>query len=131
VLFLIVIFIIIGFNPFGLDYKGSGEIKIKSWVEPNKVDLSGKSTVWVEVKNDGKEKKRVFISLQSYDPTVKFVDTNTQSQNESISLGRGESRRLDFKIKVLANYGGDYGINIKARYDTESIEDEVYIRVSK
>ncbi|MEM2918603.1 MAG: hypothetical protein QXY62_03800 [Candidatus Altiarchaeota archaeon] len=132
VIFLVAIafLIILGFNPF-LSYKGSGEIKIRSWAEPNKVSLDGKSTIWVEVKNQGSENKRVFISLKSYDPVIKFFETNSQEENKTIFIGKGESRKLDFKIQISASYAGDYGVSIKAKYDKETIEDEVYISVVK
>lgn len=132
VIFLIAIlfFIILGLNPF-LTYRGAGEIKIRSWAEPNKVPLNGKSTIWVEVKNHGSENKKVFVFLKSYDPVVKFSKTDSQYSNETIVLGKGESRKLDFNVEISASYVGDYGISIKAKYDKEIIDDEVYISVIK
>lgn len=126
VLLLIVFFVILGFNPFGLDYKGEGDIKIKSWLEPQKIDLKGTSTVWVEVKNDGKYSKDVEIFLETYDPDIKFLG-EVQEKNASVTLGPGESRKLDFKVKAQATYGGSYGISIEAKYDYEEVEDEIYL----
>ena len=105
--FLAIILVIIGFNPF-MTYKGSGDIKIRAWAEPSKVNLNDKSTIWVEIKNQGDEKIWVFLSLKSYDPTIKFLKTNTQNDNETISLGKGESRKIDFKTEISAECSGGF-----------------------
>ncbi len=128
VILLIVFFIAIGFNPFGLDYKGEGDIKIKSWLEPNKVDLEDSSTIWVEVKNTGKGKETVSVSLETYDPHLRFLD-GTQEKTTAVTLGPGESRELDSEIDIQAIRGGSYGISITATYDNEKIEDQVYLTV--
>lgn len=122
--------VFIGFNPF-ISYKGSGDIKIKSWADPGSVGLSDKSTIWIEVMNRGEEKKWIFLSLKSYSPVITFLENNGQEANETMSLGRGESRRIDFKVQVSAEYGGNYGVEVDARYDREQIDDEVYIGVNK
>lgn len=128
ILLLVVFFIVLGFNPLGMDYKGKGDIKIKSWLEPGRVDLEDESTVWVEIKNTGKKSQDVIVSLKTYDPDVKFLD-DTQEKTASRNLGPGESRELDFKVNIKATDGGKYGISIKAEYEHEIIRDEVYLSV--
>jgi len=128
VVVIAVFLVVIGFNPF-LSYKGSGDVKIKSWADPNKVSLTGTSTIWVEVRNQGKENKNVSISLKSYNPIIRFIDTTNQEKIETINLGKGESQKLDFKVQISAENEGSYGVRVYANSGNEIIEDDVYINV--
>ncbi len=130
VVVIAVILILIGFNPF-LSYKGAGDVKIKSWADPNRINLQGTSTIWIDVKNQGNENKNVLVVLKSYDPTIKFSDTNSQEENKTVFIGKGGSKKIDFGIQVSADYSGDYGIKITATYDKGTVDDEVYISVTK
>ena len=130
VVVIAVILILIGFNPF-LSYKGSGDVKIKSWADPNKVSLLGTSTIWVEVRNQGKDTRQVSVSLKSYNPVIKFTDTTNQEKIEVVNLGKGESQKLDFKVQLSAENEGSYGVHVSANSGSESIEDDVYIDVTK
>ncbi|HDI73327.1 MAG TPA: hypothetical protein ENF58_04265 [Candidatus Altiarchaeales archaeon] len=114
---------------FAPRYKGSGDVQIKSWVEPSKVDLKGKSTVWIEIRNTGDENVEVDVNLRTYDKNLIFEETGNQGINESRILGPRESRKLDFKVNVDAPDSGKYGIKILVSHKRETIEDEVFLNV--
>lgn len=114
---------------FAPGYKGSGDIQIRSWIEPDRVDLKGKSTVWIEIRNTGDENVEIGVNLRTYDKNLIFEETGNQGINESIKLGPGESRELDFNMNVNAPYGGKYGIKILVSHKRETIEDEEFLNV--
>ncbi|MEA3254333.1 MAG: hypothetical protein U9Q22_00680 [Candidatus Altiarchaeota archaeon] len=128
-LILFVLWAILTLNPFGPGYKGEEDIQIRSWVDPGRVDLKGKSTVWIDVMNRGDEKVEVDVDLQTYDKNLIFEKTGNQRTNESRILGPRESRELDFKVNVNAPDSGKYGIKILVTHTGESIEDEVFLNV--
>jgi hypothetical protein len=131
VVFLILIFVwaFFVFKPFAPGHKGSGDIQIRSWVEPGRVDLKGKSTVWIDVINKGDEKVNIDVNLETYDKNLIFEQTGNQRINETKALGPRESRELDFRVNVDAPDGGKYGVKIRVSYKRETIEDEVFLTV--
>jgi hypothetical protein len=114
---------------FAPSYKEGGDIQVRSWADPGRVDLRGTSTARVEVKNVGKESTNVWIRLETYNPGLLFDETGGQKANESLSLGPGESRALGFKIKFNATYGGKYGVKVTVSPGGENIDDEIYFDV--
>ncbi len=141
---IIILAVYTKFNPFsGITttlnpvYKGTDALKIRSWVSPDKINLNGRSTAWVDIKNTGEKELSVFVKLKTYDEKLKFIpedEKETQTINKTMEIGPGESRKLDFKIKLFdAIYGGDYRIDIIANYgkEFEPVEDSVYLHVSE
>ncbi len=114
---------------FTPSYKEGGDIQVRSWADPGRVELRGSSTARVEVKNTGKESNNVLVRLETYNPSLVFDETGAQKANESLSLGPGESRALGFKIKFNATYGGKYGVKVTVSPGGENIDDEIYFDV--
>jgi hypothetical protein len=114
---------------FAPTYKEGGNVQVRSWADPGRVELRGTSTARVEVKNIGKESNNVLIRLETYNPSLLFDETGSQKANESISLGPGESRELGFKLRFNATYGGKYGVKVTVSPGGENIDDEIYFDV--
>jgi hypothetical protein len=119
------------FNLFAPSYKEGGDIQVRSWADPSGVDLKGTSFARVDVKNVGKEASNIRVRLETYNPSLFFIDTGSQKANESISLGPGESRELGFKLRFNATYGGRYGVKVTVSPGGENIEDEVFFNVAE
>jgi hypothetical protein len=119
------------FNLFSPSYKEGGDIRVRSWADPARVDLRGTATARVDVKNVGKEASNIRVRLETYNPSLLFMDTVSQKANESISLGPGESRELGFKLRFNATYGGRYGVKVTVSPGGENIEDEIFFDVTE
>jgi hypothetical protein len=117
------------FNLFSPSYKEGGDIRVRSWADPARVDLRGSASARVEVKNVGKEASNIRLRLETYNPGLFFMDTESQKANESVSLGPGESRELGFKLRFNATYGGRYGVKVTVSPGGENIEDEIFFDV--
>jgi hypothetical protein len=119
------------FNLFAPSYKEGGDIRVRSWADPSRVDLKGTANARVDVKNVGKEASNIRVRLETYNPSLLFMDTVSQKANESISLGPGESRELGFKLRFNATYGGRYGVKVTVSPGGENIEDEIFFDVAE
>jgi len=118
------------FNLFAPSYKEGGDIRVRSWADPSRVDLRGTATARVDVKNVGKESSNIRVRLETYDPpSLLFADSGSEKANESISLGPGESRELGFKLRFNATYGGRYGVKVTVSPGGENIDDEIFFDV--
>jgi hypothetical protein len=117
------------FNLFSPTYKEGGDIRERSWADPGRVDLKGTSFARVDVKNVGTEASNIRVRLETYNPSLFFIDTESQKANETVSLGPGESRQLGFKLKFNATYGGRYGVKVTVSPGGENIEDEIFFDV--
>ena len=120
------------FNLFAPSYKGGGDIRVRSWADPVRVDLRGTATARVDVKNVGKEPSSIRMYLEPLDPyssSFIFDDTGSQKTNKTLSLGPGESKDLGFIIRFNATYGGKYGIKVTVAPGGENIKDEIFFDV--
>ena len=124
-----IVWVLFTMKPFGQSYKGEGDIQVRSWSDPSRIETSGKSTAKVEVKNAGDDDADVLVKLEAFDPALSFEQTGGQVVNESIRLGRGESRELRFKVVFNATHGGRYGLKETVSSRTGSIEDEIFFDV--
>ncbi len=115
------------FKSLPTSYKTGEDISIRSWADPDKVELNGKTTIWVEVKNVGENEINVTLNVSAYSSSLVFSDP----QVETVSLGPGEQRNVDFRARLEeAKYGGDYRIDINAYKDkTSGVTDTIYITV--
>ena len=119
-------------NLFPSGYKGTDDIRVRTWLDPSTINLKGESIVWIEVMNTGKDDIWIRLGLNTDDPALLFRNTGRQNTTEVVKLGPGESRKLDFKVRLDgALYGGNYGINILLEYEDEEIEDKIYLRVTE
>jgi len=129
VLSIAILWVLFSFKPFGQSYKGEGVIQVRSWADPVRVDLSGKSTAKVEIKNKGEDNADVLVKLETYDSVLSFDATGNQKVNETVSLGHGESRELRFKVLFNATHGGTYGLKVAVSPKGENIVDEIFFDV--
>jgi len=133
ILFLITLTVLVlnVFNPFSPPYTCSGDVCMRAWLEPSNVGLSGESTIWVEIKSSGKMTKPMHVSLRTSSRNLWFSENSNRTLTKDIALGPGESRKLDFDLRVDTEYGGEYVIDIELRFGTKKIDDRVYLRVIK
>ncbi len=116
-------------NPLNPKYQGEGDIKMRSWLDPNSVGLSGESTAWVELMNLGGDEYNLSLGMSAKSEELSFKSTGAGSVEKSIIIGPGESRNIPFEIIVDAEYAGNYGVNIQALYDKKEIISEMYLAV--
>ncbi len=129
ILLLAVVFISV--KPLDSGYKGEDDIRIRSWAEPATVKLNDESWIWIDIRNTGSNTRLVHVTLESHDPSLRFIDTNNQTIRKDISIGPRESRKPGFPVEINAELSGDYGVRITVSYTYNRIEDEVTLRVRK
>ncbi|RLI91897.1 MAG: hypothetical protein DRO65_00790 [Candidatus Altiarchaeales archaeon] len=128
---LVIIAAVIHFNPFSSGYKGKGDLLLKSWLKPRKVDIRDTSTIYVELFNRGDEKINVKLHLSSRNLEVTFPESNSTSVEKNIRIGAGEKRIITTKILINASYAGSYGIDIKATYNGKVVKDTQFLEVEE
>ncbi len=127
---ILFVILLISFNPFAPGYKGTGDIRIRSWAEPGSINIKGKSIIHVDIKNFGDENIRVNATLSSRTEKLLFKDGRKRI-SRTLILGRGESRKPEFEIRANATDPGTYGIDIRVSYGYQLVEDEVYLKLSE
>ncbi|MEA1924791.1 MAG: hypothetical protein U9M95_02875 [Candidatus Altiarchaeota archaeon] len=128
VVLVLVVFLLLG-NPMEPKYQGDGEMKMRSWLEPNTVGLSDDSTAWVELMNLGDDEYNLSLRMSAKSRELSFKSTGELAVQKSIIIGPGESRNIPFEIDVDAEYAGSYGIDIQVVYDKKEITSEMYLTV--
>lgn len=115
---------------FQPSYKTSRDIEMRVWGDPGKLDIKGKATAMVEIKNRGNDPVDVRLELLTYDSTLSFIDTGSQKVNRTLSLGPKESRVIDdFRIDFQATDAGRYGVKVAAYSDGDEITDEIFFEL--
>lgn len=123
--------VLVTIKPLDSGYKGEDDIRIKSWAEPSTVKLNDESRIWIDIRNTGSNTRVVHVTLESHDPSLKFIDTNNQTIKKDIAIGPKESRKPGFPVEINAELSGDYGIRILVSYTYDRIEDEVILNVRR
>jgi hypothetical protein len=127
---LTLLFILPSMNLFVTPYKGEGDVQARVWADPARVELTGRTSVWVEVNNKGTDAKSVLVRMEIDDKDISFEESGNQKNNKTIQLGSGESRRIGFPVILNASSGGKYGIKMSAVPRGESaIDDKVFLDV--
>lgn len=124
-----VILLLLVFNPLSPGDKCTGDVCVRTWLEPSEVGLSGESALWIEIRSEGKMDKPIDISLETSTENLLFSENSNRTIIKNVILGPGESRKLDFNLGVDAEYGGEYGIDVKVTFGTKNIADRIYLRV--
>ena len=73
--------------------------------------------------------KPLEIDLKTSSKNLWFSKNSNRTMVKNIILGPGESRKLNFNLGVDAEYGGEYGIDVKVTFGTKNIRDRIYLRV--
>jgi uncharacterized membrane protein len=69
----------------------------------------------VEIENNFDDKERIKIEYEIYDDEGKRVDFNGDDNEQSVSIGDGDSERITFSLRVPADMeDGDYNLFLKA-----------------
>ncbi|MBN2014414.1 MAG: hypothetical protein JW778_04475 [Candidatus Altiarchaeota archaeon] len=128
----VVIFIFMAisfFNPFTPDYRCSNGLCINAYTEPGEVELTGESTLWVDLRNRGTDDLNIYVKLKTRNPALLFRDEREQETEKAAELGAGESMKLNFDLKANATYPGTYRVDVTVTYSGGHVEDDVYLNV--
>ena len=121
--------VLVTIKPLDSGQNCKKDICISSRADPSTINLRDESTVWIEVKNSGPDELRIDVNLETYDPKLTFISNGNQTVYKEIKIGPGESRKLDFPVRIKAMYGGDYRIDVTVSYSFGQIEDKVTLNV--
>ena len=130
VVLVVVAFLLFG-NPLKPTYMGEGDIKMRTWLEPETVSLTDESTAWAELINRGEKRYNITVFMSAKSKEITFTQTGAGNIEKSILIGPGESRSIPFALSINAEYEGSYGIDVDASYGREKITEEIYLVVEE
>ena len=132
-LIVLVLFIIYSKLP---KYEVTGNVGLKTAVDPVKIKLGERSSIQIEVMNNDKDEKIVIdVEAKTYDTGFIFVKTSsTKFSEKNILVGPNEARKLKFEVKAISNtLPGKYRVDVIARQKSypEGAKNTIYIDVTE